>query len=234
MFTFGVMIGFGLPKASESAAVSGHEAGHASGHGEASPSSRSPASVGGKGEAKVPGASLRKAFRESKQEALTEMVLRSQESEQQRPNSVPDAAAHLEANSQWARQAGSGEDQVEQAVAAKAREAELAREKAGPSNTVKSLFERKPSSVDRFSPISGQFTVQMGSYSTEDESKAKVSVLRKAGFNDAYYEIATLPNGERWYRVGLGSFTTSAWAKKAGERVIKRKLASDFIVRRVP
>jgi len=236
MFTFGIMVGYGLPKAA------GHEVAHAaaseSGHGHETAdahAARVPASEKTRSsEDKVAGTSLKQAFREAKQQALTEAVLREQDRESQRPASVPDATAHMEANPQWNHVPAAAEDSADVAAVAKAHDQEAAREKAGPPSTVKTLFERKPSAVDHFVPNSGSYTVQLGSYATEDESKAKVSALRKAGFNDAYYQATDLPNGDRWYRVGMGSYTSSAWAKKAGERVTKRKFAVDFIVRRVP
>lgn len=240
MFTFGLMIGYGMPKgaAVEVTAVAPSESGHGvAAHGGEQVGRKIASVSGGHGEAPkeatVSGAALKRAFREAKQQALTESALRDQESDSRRPLSVVDGTAHMEAHPQWNR-APASDDSEDRAIIAKAQELEKTREKAGPPTPVRGLFERKPTATEHFAPTSGSYTVQLGSYATEDESKAKVSALRKSGFNDAYYEAAKLANGDRWYRVGLGSFPTTEWARKSGERLVKRRLATDFIVRRVP
>jgi len=230
MFTLGVMVGMGVPvNPGAKQIVAGH-----SGTSHSPPSAtsnnhdssdvRSPASDETNfSKKKVAGADLKKAFRDSKQRALVDLTLRDQETNT--PKSIDDAKAHFEAHGDKNRSPSS-----------EVKKTEVTKRippKAADTVTVKSLFERKPASKDRFQPLSGQFTVQIGSYATADESDAKVVELRKNGFNDAYVQEVKTKKGDTWYRVGIGSFSKSPWAKQLGERVIKRKIASDYFVRQV-
>ncbi|MBS1984417.1 MAG: SPOR domain-containing protein [Bdellovibrionales bacterium] len=191
-------------------------------------SARKPASVEG-----APGSELRKAFRDSKQRALVEMALRDDVAA--RPRSVLDAEAHLAAHPEWSRKPSSlpaPDTRSEEAEAARKRDED--REKAGVPSTVKHLFERKPSAIDAFSPKSGQFTIQIASYSTADESQSKVAELRRSGFNEAYMEPTKKKGGETWYRVNVGSFPNQDWANRTGQRLVRRGLSHDFVIRQVP
>lgn len=188
--------------------------------------SRSPASKGSE-KKEEPGSALRKAYKESKQQAMNELVLRKGVPDS-KPKSVSDIEAHLGSHSEWDRKPASID-----VVAATP-------EKEAPSKTVvessnlksvSSLFERKPTSVDNFSPRPGTFSVQVASFSTDDEAQAKVAELRKAGYDDAFVKSITNESGTAWYRVGVGSYPTKQWAQKTGEKIIRRKLAHDYIVR---
>ena len=246
MFTLGVVVGSGLngtglelkgfgtaSKVSEHGAAVASQAGHeeTEAHEEsAEQGERHPASVAEK-EKETPGSDLRKAFRDSKQRALVDMTLR--DTPNKIPKSVADAEAHFEATKEWDRKPAALEDEdkdKDKEVVQKPVEKVL-----NQSNTteLKKLFERRPSSIDRFSPTPGAYTVQVASYASQDESTAKITELRKSGFNDAYVQAIRLKNGESWFRVAVGSFPSPAWAKKAGEKLVKRKLASDFVIRQV-
>lgn len=233
MFTLGVMVGMGVPAPRSSfSAASSTEHSTVVSHNDEAPSKnhdhsedRAPASTADHASLKkLPGAELKKAFRDSKQKALVEMTLRDTPDTQ--PKSIVDAQAHFEASGDSNRSPASVDEKKKDVKKG-------APVKVANSVAVKSLFERRPGSKDRFSPIPGQFTVQVGSYSTADESDAKVFELRKAGFNDAYVQSVKTKKGDVWYRVGVGSFTKSPWAKKIGERVVRRQLSSDFFVRQV-
>ena len=79
----------------------------------------------------------------------------------------------------------------------------------------------------------GSYTVQLASFATLDESDAMVKDLRKAGFLDAYNQEIAFKNGEKWHRVALGSYPNPVYARKMGERLRRRGLARDFIVRKI-
>ncbi len=170
---------------------------------------------------------LKAAYQQAKQKALVDMALR--ESAPSGPKSVLDEKAHFEANSEWGRKPASQEMEPLSKSAEITQKAQL---KSAP-NSVKNLFERSPTSKDNFEPVPGTYTVQIASYATQDESQAKVAVLRKSGFNQAYDKSVKLGKGDTWYRVAVGSFPTSDWAKKTGQQLVRRKLATDFVVRRV-
>ncbi len=186
------------------------------------PSGRMPASVIEKG----PGSDLKKAFKESKEIALRDVL--NQGDDVDVPSSVLDASAHLASEDQWARKPAS--------VAALEKKDPLraAKNQSSAPLGVKKLFERAPASQDKFQPVPGAFTVHVESFSTEDEARAKVMNLRKSGFDEAYFESMVVQSGERWFRVGVGSFEDRAWAQKMGDRLIHQKFASDYVVRKVP
>lgn len=244
MFTLGVLVGHGVGvrdsgshlAASTQEAMSGlHGGGHADTSHDQHDSPRKPASVEGAKTAAAPGADLRKAFRDSKQQALVEMALR--ENSPAKAKSAMDAEAHLNAHPEWNRKPASTDEDATDEKAKElemARKAEEAREKGGVPRAVKSLFERKPANADAFTPRSGSYTIQISSYATADEGAVKVSELRRSGFNDAYAETIRLKNGESWHRVGVGSFPNADWARKNGDKIVKRGLAHDYVVRQVP
>lgn len=236
MFTLGVLVGHGMGARAGGAAPLSHStetamAGTEHGeHGEHDEGKRKPASIAN--EKKQPGQGLRKAFRDSKQEALVEMALR--ETTNDKPKSVLDAQAHMGSHADWDRKPASESiPDPEKEEFEKSRLAEEAREKDGVPKSVKSLFERKPSAIDKFTPKPGAYTVQIASYSSTDEAEAKVTNLRKSGYNEAYTESVKV-RGETWYRVSVGSFVNDTWAQKEGKTLQRRGLANQYTVRQVP
>lgn len=183
-------------------------------------------------EKKQPGESLRQAFRDSKKEALGKAIVSL--GDMRTPRSILDASAHTEANRQWDRKpASSPEDLKEAEELDKIREKEAAKLKRGPASKVKNLFERSPDAVADFSPAFGSFTVQVASFATKDEAHAMVRQLRKSGFLDSYSKKISFKSGEDWHRVAVGSYPNPIFARKVGNRVKKRGLTRDFIVRKV-
>jgi septal ring-binding cell division protein DamX len=164
------------------------------------------------------------------------MNLRS--SEAVKPKSLVDAKAHFAAHSEWSRNPSSEKNQEKFSndIASETNQ-EIAKYTDEPTKEVpqgvKGLFERKPTSQDVFSPAPGSYTVQIASYATPDESNAKIIDLRRSNFNEAYVQPVKLKNGEVWYRVSVGSFPSPSWAKKTGEKLVRQKLASDFVIRQV-
>jgi cell division protein FtsN len=241
MFSAGVLVG----RSSLGASAGGNgEPGHATGvhesekkvHHATSPSkknagSRAPASL--KSSASTPGSHLKKAFQDSKQKALNESLLRDGRSAE--PKSVRDARA-FQAVQNIDSKPLAPVDSVARAPASQPEPMKSqAREATPPAElpkNLKGLFERKPSSVENFEPIPGQFTIQVASYSTMDESQSRVALLRKSGFNDAYFKPIQV-GADTWYRVAIGSFSSSDNAQKVADQVVRRRLATSFVVRRV-
>lgn len=179
------------------------------------------------------GEELRKAFHDSKEKALTEVVLESSDASDT-PKSILDNEAHQGTHNEWNRRPASEDPSVDDSQkVAKLQAAEAAEKKAGPPAQVSGLFERSPSSVKDFDPAPGSYTLQLASFATLDESTSMVKNLRKAGFLDAYSQEINFKNGEKWHRVAMGSYPNPVYARKMGERLRRRALAKDFIVRKV-
>jgi cell division septation protein DedD len=234
-FTVGVIVGYGL-KPSGVPTASGHEA---DSHGSRAPASvekekrvsKSDHAKSAPAEGVPAGAGLKKAYSEAKQKSLLDATLREPTSAEV-PKSIADTNAHLQATKRDNRSpASETEPESGNKTAADVKTPEVA---PGPKGDVaKALFERSANSKDAFNPVSGSYTVQIASFASGDESRARVDRLRSQGFTDAYAQTVKLPNGETWYRVSVGSFPSPQWAKKTGEKLIKRKLASDFVIRQV-
>ncbi len=221
MFSFGLWLGMG-----EQVQVAGHS----------THEGREPASEHETHEAvvvkKLPGEKLRQAFHDSKRDALGKAMLSL--ADMRSPRSILDASAHQEANQQWGRKPASSEINEKEAEKIEAiQEKESKRLATGPAASVKGLFERSPDSVKDFEPSFGSFTVQVASFATQDEAYAMVRQLRKAGFLESYSKEISFQGGEKWHRVAVGSYPNPIFARKVGDRVKKRGLAKDFIVRKV-
>lgn len=228
VFTLGVLVGFGIgeKKALHSTQVS------LSDHGKEilgdSHAERSPASQEAPVTDYQPGDTIRKAFRAGKQSALNEM----EDSDDARPVSVIDTDAHFSTTEQG-RGPASKDTKVVEPDRKVGKTDTLSFEKAADKNSVNSLFERSPASKDVYTPVVGLYTVQIASYSTEDEAQSKVRALRESGYTEAFVIPIKTGAGEQWFRVAVGSYKSKDWAKKAGDRIVKRRLASDFIIRQV-
>ena len=231
MFTLGVMVGMGVPNSQiavhgapseREPSVAHADSDHSKNHDNSE--HRAPASVAAQAKEKsAPGSELKKAFRDSKQRALVDMNLR--EVPENKPQSIVDTEAYFESVGTRGRAPASV---PEKKFGSKKNQVRGANPEA-----VKNLFERRPASKERFNTVAGQFTVQVGSYATSEESEAKVFQLRKSGFNDAYVQSVKTKKGETWYRVGVGSFRQAAYAKTTGEKLVKRKLSSDYFIRQI-
>ena len=230
MFSVGLWVGLGFAGPhSQIAAQLGVDV-----HGEQrAPASEDGSSANGNAAPQeVAGASLKKAFQESKQKALSEAVVSIQAADT--PKSILDATAHKESHAQWDRKpASNASDEAEKAAFSDLAEKEAKRLKDGPPAKVKGLFERSPDSVKDFDPVPGNYTLQIASFATAEESAAMVKQLRKSGFLDAYTKAIQFKNGETWHRVAVGSYPNPVYARQMGERIRKRGLSKDFIVRKV-
>jgi cell division septation protein DedD len=87
-----------------------------------------------------------------------------------------------------------------------------------------------PSQVAK-SPI-GKLTVQIASFSTEEEAKKKVTEIRGFGF-DSFFTSVKL-SGKNWYRVNVGMFPTVAEGEKLiAELKEKAQIKTGFIQKMV-
>jgi cell division protein FtsN len=84
----------------------------------------------------------------------------------------------------------------------------------------------KPSQVDSGS---GNFTVQVGSYSDSAQADERAASLRSAGF-DARIVPVQLPKRGTWYRVQAGRFGTREEATRYGQQLRTQKLAAETII----
>lgn len=175
--------------------------------------------------------SLTESFVKSKQNALTEVQLRSKD---RKPvgTSIADARAYFqEKKLKW----GEVPKEVKELERNLASEESAAQRKATSTKVTapNGLFERSPASVKSFSPVPGEHTVQVASYATEDEASARVKALIAAGASEAYY-TTTKVRGDTWYQVSVGSYKDAKWAKKTGDQLVRRQLASEYFVRKIP
>jgi len=170
---------------------------------------------------------LRDAFVKSKQSALIESQLRAKD---RTPvgTSIADAETYFkEKKLPWGEPAHGGADHG-RSIASEAPKAVIKTPKQA-----NGLFERSPASVKSFAPTPGQVTVQVASYATEDEAVARVKSLVANGITDAYF-AKTKVKSETWFQVSVGSYKDAMWAKKMGERMVRRNIASEYFVRKVP
>jgi hypothetical protein len=170
---------------------------------------------------------ITESFVKSKQSALIETQLRTKD----RPsvgNSIADAETYFrEKKLNWG-EVPKELEKLDRSIASESTKPSLAEMKG----EVAGLFERSPASVKSFSPTPGQMTVQVASYATEEEAIARVKLLIASGISEAYYS-KTKVSGENWFQVSVGSYRDAKWAKKMGERMIRRNIASEFFVRKV-
>jgi len=226
MFSVGLWVGLGFSGNHSNVAVH-QEVSH--------DSNRAPASTAEHAAAKHKpdaGADLKKSFQESKQKALSEAVISMETNET--PKSILDSTAHRQTHQEWDRKPASTENEIaEREALSDLKEKEDKRKRNGPPAKVKGLFERSPDSIRDFDPTAGSYTIQVASFATTEESVAMVKQLRKAGFLDAYTKAIQFKGGETWHRVAVGSYPNPVYARKMGDRIRRRGLSKDFIVRKI-
>ncbi len=105
-----------------------------------------------------------------------------------------------------------------------------------PSSATKAEEKSKPSTTAEKFPASGptgRYTVQVGSYPTEEDAKSRVAALRAMGFPYAYFSTKTFHDAkDTWYRVWLGYFPDDSSAKKSGELLQQRGEVKNYLVRK--
>jgi cell division protein FtsN len=80
----------------------------------------------------------------------------------------------------------------------------------------------EPASTQKFTPPpsgSGNFTVQVSSWTSKDMAEKEASRLSSAGMS-AFVEDAVIA-GENWYRVRVGRYGSSREAKEAADQLAK-------------
>lgn len=123
------------------------------------------------------------------------------------------------------------------------REPKMSKEvsRAISSTRVQSLIENTPDSRKAAmlatgkipeSFADGKFTVQVGSYPTEEAATERVEKLKQLGFPHAYMSATDLGEpSKKWYRVGLGYFKDNVSAEVSGQMLRSRGEVNSYIVR---
>lgn len=173
--------------------------------------------------------SIREGFVKSKQNALIESQLRSKDRVSV-GTSIADAEEYFSQKKLKWGEIPADIQKMARNVASEEAPAPVAEAKKPPTS---GLFERSPASVHEFKPVPGQLTVQIASYATEEEAIARVKVLIGSGASDAYY-TKKIVNGEMWYQVLVGSFKDEKWAKHQGDQLVRRSIASEYFIRKIP
>jgi len=95
---------------------------------------------------------------------------------------------------------------------------------------------RKTASIARKSLQSfsaGKFTVQVGSYPTEQEATDRVEALKNMGFPHAYLSRTEFGDKkDTWYRVWLGYFQDFTNANESGRQLQERGEVKNYLVRK--
>ena len=73
----------------------------------------------------------------------------------------------------------------------------------------------------------GKYTIQIAAYKEFKEAVSQMAILEKKGFSS--YRIKGKKDGQTWYRVRTGSFSSYAQAKKFKEKLKKAKINSMII-----
>ncbi len=86
------------------------------------------------------------------------------------------------------------------------------------------------------SPV-GKYTVQVGSYSTEDEARKKASELKSRGFASFYIkaqvrDVASVTT-RTWYRVSVGLYATPKEAEKMRKEILLQPQITSALVQRI-
>lgn len=111
---------------------------------------------------------------------------------------------------------------------------------------MKKIEERKPSSVENHptastpkttvttttTAISNMYTLQVGSFPTEDEASKLVKTLTDKGFKSSF--IPASVNGKTWYRVNVGLFGTVKEAQDYKPGFLEKSKLTSAIVQKAP
>lgn len=77
------------------------------------------------------------------------------------------------------------------------------------------------------------YTLQVGAHRAISEATDQVAVLKRQGFENAFYFEARIPDKGTWYRVGLGVYESRNDAETAGRQLKSKQNAPDFIVQKM-
>lgn len=93
---------------------------------------------------------------------------------------------------------------------------------------------RKPQSVlpSYTNEANGKYTVQVASYSSEDEAKKFAKNLREKGYVDAFYIPADV-KGSTWYRVSVGLFESHKSANLYKNQLLAKKTVNSALVQKI-
>ncbi len=154
------------------------------------------------------------------------------------------AAAHNEADAH-AAPAKHGDDHATDAKTAKTSAAKPGAHKDGVHDAADKVAKgeaptdgakepRKPSSAlpSVASSAIGKYTVQVASYSEENEAKNHAASLKSKGWATAFYALATV-QGRTWYRVSVGLYDTNKDATEARVQFMKDTGTKAALVQKV-
>jgi cell division septation protein DedD len=125
------------------------------------------------------------------------------------------------------------------------RQVDLPDESITETNGTKPVAAAKPAHAPAAIPIQqalpalerphplGVFTIQVGSFPTLDEAKARASMLDKAGLKP-FVSFVDLSDIGRWYRVYVGGYADMDSAQNAGRRHKQAGVIDSFIVAKMP
>lgn len=98
-----------------------------------------------------------------------------------------------------------------------------------PTPAAKTEPARTPTSLPP--SVLGQFTVQVASYSTQNEADEYAKSLKDKGFS-AFVVPAEI-RGQTWYRVSVGAYSTREEARQSQQRLMKQADISSAIVQKI-
>ena len=95
--------------------------------------------------------------------------------------------------------------------------------------TQKPEAERKPSSLPKTvaNDVVGKFTVQVSAYQKEPDAVEHTKALKDKGFS-AFYIPANV-NGQTWFRVNVGLYTTSKEAQDYMNKIVGQDIKSAIV-----
>ena len=73
------------------------------------------------------------------------------------------------------------------------------------------------------------YSIHVSSHKTKEVAVSEVKKLKKLGFG-TYMQTATLKNGQVWYRVKVGDFSTRREAQKVQNKLIRKDPKSDSYI----
>lgn len=138
-----------------------------------------------------------------------------------KPPETPAATTKQETTAQPQRQ-----EQAQTATAPAAPAAPVATPKPDQTDLALAILEGRGNAAT--SPATGSFVLQVASYSTDADAKARVEKLKSEGVSNAFVEPATV-NGKTTFRLRVGPFDSRPAAQAAQARLRTLGYENGFI-----
>lgn len=242
MFTVGILVGKSITQSRNNAATTEtadtEEHSEASGHGEADahgsphkPAEKHHEATTAHAEKSEHGADHHeKAAHEEKHEAETEVAEEQKEAEPPL-ELVPLKPERSEVAGTTLRDQASVEEADRLLADPKIRALLDETDRKIANDKAKGKTKRRTASIEE--PTKQDFTVQVGSYSSQADADARVKHLQNLGFHDAYRTTKKLGGSSgTWHRVWLGYFSDANLAQASGESLQAKGEIKTFLVRR--